>query len=120
MSTSAEPIVVGVPLSLRIAIGTCTTTQGRTAGTSAATGTPAPGAVCVARVGGPAPPTAALDHCGVCTGRDGPLRHCFHLNRPAADGTATDRLSDGVSPASTHQQRLRLPDSPPPVTRRLA
>lgn len=41
-------------------------------------------------------------------------------NRSAASGTTTDSLSDGVSLDGTHQQRLRLPADPPPVTRRPA
>ncbi|MCX4580727.1 hypothetical protein OHB41_47965 [Streptomyces sp. NBC_01571] len=106
-----------IPLSVRVAIGAGTTAQGRTAGTSTATGAPAPG---VARVGGPAPSTAAVDHRGVCTGLDGPFRHSFHPNRSAASGTTTDSPSDGVSLDGTHQQRLRLPADPPPVTRRPA
>ncbi|MET8806330.1 hypothetical protein [Streptomyces sp. NPDC004546] len=106
-----------VPLSVRTAIGTPTTTRGRTADTSTAAGTPTP---CAARVGGPAPSTAAVDHCGVCTGLDGPIRHSFRPDRSAADGTTTDSPSDGVPLDSTHQRRLRLPGSPPPVTRRPA
>ncbi|MFI6359364.1 hypothetical protein ACIBJF_43830 [Streptomyces sp. NPDC050743] len=105
-----------VPLSVRIAIGAPTTTQGRTADTSTAAGTP-PGA---ARLGGLAPSTAAVDHCGVCTGLDGPIRPSFRPNRSAAEGTTTDSPSDGVPLDGTHQQRLRLPGSPPPVTRRPA
>ncbi|MEV6057731.1 hypothetical protein [Streptomyces sp. NPDC052107] len=113
MSTGAEPIVVDIPLSVRVAIGGGTTAQRRTAGTSTATGSRRRRRRSRRRAG-------PVDRRGVCTGLDGPFRHSFHPDRSAASGTTTNSLSDGVSLDSTHQQRPRLPAAPPPVTRRPA